>query len=404
MHMAESKLVKTARKLLQKLNHMSSPLSQVVIVTYLIAVIALINSIVMVNNYGLSDRGSFAAFILYATLVGGLAVAFYEGSLFSGSVSLRVLWSIPLVSFFILYIVESSIRDSDKSEIIALSFIMLVELGNGLMVLHLLRSNTLAYNLCRASHPAFFLCLNIMFFETKSQLNPLVVNYFLANILTLVTGILLLFKLRGRWPQHRPGYVEKNNVESRVPGVGSFLYLARPAIMNLDKIMLERVLGSASFGAYVTISSIINIGSPVLNAIQQLGFHKIIPFFKSKNFIKVWFFSMGFGVAAVIIFDVLFYGLRLKPFYYFLPLLILFSCAHHLTKYAENILIHSRKTLAIAVAKTLLLFVVGLILFAIPISMSMIFGVVLFYFFTAWLVDYFGAIYRSASIKETARL
>ena len=386
MHMAGSKLVKTVGKLLQKLNNMPSTLSQVVVVTYLIAVIALINSIVMVNHYGLSDRGSFAAYILYATLVGGLAVAFYEGSLFSGSISLRVLWSIPLISFFVLYIVESLIRDSDTSQIIALSFIMLVELGNGLIVLHLLRTNTLAYNLCRASHPVFFVCLNIMFFETKSQLNPLVVNYFLANILTLVTGILLLFKLRDRESKRRLDYVEKNNVESRVPGVGSFLYLARPAIMNLDKIMLERVLGSASFGGYVTISSILNIGSPVLNAIQQLGFHKMIPFFKSKNFIKVWFFSMGFGVTAIIIFDVLFYGLRLKPFYYFLPLLILFSCAHHLTKHAENILIHSGRTVGIAVAKTLLLFVVGLVLIAIPISMAIVFEVVLFYFFTAvWM-------------------
>ncbi|MDB2557597.1 hypothetical protein N9X77_06530 [Luminiphilus sp.] len=316
-----------------------SELRASIVTTYSIATLTFINSMVMVNIYGLDVRGELAAYTLYAALFAGLGTAFYEGGSQSGSArTLSVGWLAVGLGIAIL-LLELFVRSQALSISLVLGALVMIEFATGVTIIRLITHSIRFYNIVRLSHPLMFLVLNLAFTKITFSFNTLFISYLAAAAGSLSLAVYLhrCSRTVGFDAIELTGLGEET---TQSPTPGSILHISRPIFQQVDKVLLERLLSPAAFGAYVTITSLVNLGGPVLNAIQQLSFHRVIGFMSTAGFARIWAISLMLGVVLCPVIDYLFFGQRLKDYLIFIPLIALLSFCANLSKHAENKLIH----------------------------------------------------------------
>lgn len=303
-----------------------------VVFSYVIAGITLINSILMLRSYGLTERGYLVSDILYVALLAGLTSAYYEGrSRIKSGIDFRLLVCFAVCIFSFLFI-EFFFRKSDTGIIFWLFALIITETLIGITLIILLKKSVFFYNICRLTHPITFLCLNyfnINFYIIEHKLTE---NYVIAALITLVFAI-------GFGQFCKVEYFCQSTENKSEDTVSGLVFLSRPFMNSLDKMLMERYLDAASLGSYVTLLNIVGIGAPLLNSLQQLGYHKIIDQANNYKFIIYWVSVTIIGCILVPIFDYIFYKNMLSSYYYLVLVVCMFSFANYILKNSENIII-----------------------------------------------------------------
>jgi hypothetical protein len=239
-----------------------------IFVTYVIMLISLLNSVIMVNFYGLSLRGELALFILLPSIIAGSAAAFCEEQYALSRMNGRYHTLLFLI-FFIIFIILVIFSERDFRSLIIIYILINIEYAVASLLIIFLKYDLFYYNLIRFLHPTIFILLNFYPSGISSIAgNPLVFNYTFSGFIVLLFAVIALY-----WKNLKILNDENKSTKPKITKNVLFnsFYITRPATSSIDKILLSSLLPSDGFGAYVTLSNIFSLSNPLLNTILQLS-------------------------------------------------------------------------------------------------------------------------------------
>lgn len=342
--------------------------------SYLVASIALINSVLMVRKYGLEERGGFAIDLLFVSMVGGVCAAYYEGARPGQNFSAVNRLFLVLIATLVFFGV-GKVFNSFSGYFGFYVFALVLQVYIAFYIVDLLYVSVLIVSFVKCFQALLLLIFNFLnvanFFGIDQFIGELFFNFVAANFCTLWLVLVVGFVF---------GYARgaPNKIHAKSVGL---MFMTRPVFTGADKFVLSTLLDEAALGAYVTISNVIGIGSPVVNAVVQLSYHGVIKRINFKKFLTGLVASLMSGVLLVPVLDYLFYEETLSSYYY-LSLLgagVLFCL--QLIKYIENNRSKRSRMWGYLAAKSIFL----LIVFFFPFRSSLLY-LILVVIFIAFLI------------------
>lgn len=308
--------------------------------TYLIGLITLVQSVLVVNFFGLEVRGYYVETILLCTIISGVFTAIYEGAVpYLPPVQRRIILVVLMSLAAGVVAIAEFMTETEQAIVILITINAVLIVYEASQILATISVSIPQHNFLRLVNYVGSLVIHasiigFLFFSQDSIVEArtgalwLIGAWTATNVLT--SSVAFILSLKQKTVVNVPGSTQ----HIFTSGV---LFSIRPYFANLDKLLVARLFSHEILGAYTTTLSVMSLGGPIINALIQLSHHTERHAVTISSVAKKVGAALGVSLLLLPAFDFVLFAGKLHGYWYLAPFAGAAVFVLAIMKAAENI-------------------------------------------------------------------